>query len=565
LTVGGGVTRDDSAFDGTSPSPLAGAIILDELAALGITDVVCCPGSRSAPLAYAAAHLEAENRIRLHIRLDERSAGFFALGIAKATRRAVPIITTSGTAVANLAPALAESRHAHVPLIALTADRPSNLVGTGANQTTDQLGIFGTMPLQVARIQSSDQSPQAWRAAVRRAVITAEGRISLRPGPVQINVELAEPLMGAPTLLPARTPFHVNPARTAERVTIDPGAGTVIVAGDMPPDQGRWWAAEASQAHIPLLAEPSSNARSGSAAICGYRHLLPGFSASIQRVIVTGHPTLSRPVTALLSRRDIEIIAVDASGEWPDPGWAVSRVVPAVTLGAGDTSWMNSWTTADRIFQARMDATSHWSGETIAATVMAALSSTDTLVLGSSNPIRDADLAPISSHPPQVYANRGLAGIDGTIATALGIATGLGQRVTALVGDLTALHDISALARPHLETTIDLTIVVADDHGGSLFATLEYGAPRSQIGDLADFFERLFGVPMDVDLAQVSRGFGATVTPVDSLPTLKSALNSLRPGVHLIHASVERQTRTDQEKNLAKWGREAVHEAMRRR
>ena len=152
---------------GTGPvaSSLLAAVVLDELAALGVTDVVCCPGSRSAPLAYAAAGLEAAGRCRLHMRLDERAAGFFALGIAKATGRAVVVITTSGTAVANLAPSLAEARYARVPLVALTADRPATLVGTGANQTADQAGIFGTIPLLAARLSAMDLAPPAWRAA----------------------------------------------------------------------------------------------------------------------------------------------------------------------------------------------------------------------------------------------------------------------------------------------------------------------------------------------------------------------------------------------------------------
>ncbi|MDR0285000.1 MAG: 2-succinyl-5-enolpyruvyl-6-hydroxy-3-cyclohexene-1-carboxylic-acid synthase [Propionibacteriaceae bacterium] len=477
---------DDLLTTPPAPSVLAGAVVIDELAALGVTDIVCCPGSRSAPLAYAAAAAEQRGGLRLHMRLDERGAAFYALGIAKATNRAVAVVTTSGTAVANLAPALAEARYARVPLIAVTADRPATLLGTGANQTADQVGIFGPLPLAVIRIAAHELKPQAWRSALRRAVVTAEGRLTLRPGPVHVNVELGEPLVGEPGPLPPGVPFRVTAQSPPWAVSLDPGRRTVIVAGDLPPDTGRWWAEAAERAQIPLLAEPSSNARRGGAAIAGYRYLLPGFAPAVERVVVAGHPTLSRPVMALLGRTDAEIIAVDASGEWPDPGWAVSQVVPAVALAPGDPKWLDRWTGADRRFRRHVEADPDWSGEAVAARVLRGLGERDALVLGSSSPVRDADLAPIQARPPAVYANRGLAGIDGLIATTTGVAAGRGQPVVGLIGDLTALHDVSSLARPRFEPEPAVTLVVADDQGGSIFTGLEMGAPRSQIGELAE-------------------------------------------------------------------------------
>ena len=554
---------DDLLTTPPAPAVLASAIVVDELAALGVSEIVCCPGSRSAPLAYAAARLEAQGRVRLHMRLDERSAGYFALGLAKAGGHAVAIITTSGTAVANLAPALAEARFAHVPLVALTADRPSTLVGTGANQTADQLGIFGTIPLSLGRVAASDQAPEAWRAVIRRAVVSAEGRLNLTPGPVQVNIELSPPLVGEPGPLPAGVPFRVEPALPGRAVRLDPGPRTVIVAGDMPPDQGKWWAEQADRVRIPLLAEPSSNARAGSAAISAYRLLLPGFSPLIERVIVAGHPTLSRPVTDLLARKDVEIIAVGPSTDWVDPGWAVSWVVPQVLLGIGDPAWMEIWAAADRALRTRLDADRSWCGRAVATLVWQCLTRDSALVLGSSNPIRDADLAPISPHPPRVWSNRGLAGIDGTIASALGVATVLGQPVTALVGDLTALHDISSLARPSLEDWPDLRLVVADDNGGSIFAGLEYGASRSQIGDLADWFERLFALPMAPDLAGVAASFGASVTTVTTSAELESALRSPQGGLQFVLAKLERGQRSSEAKRWSQWGREAVRQVQR--
>ena len=549
---------DDLLSFTPAPSVLAGAILLDELAALGITDIVCCPGSRSAPLAYAAARLDSEGRVRLHMRLDERGAAYFALGIAKATSHTAAVITTSGTAVANLAPAMAEARHAEVPLIVLTADRPSTLVGTGANQTTDQVGIFGTIPLLVARISAMDLAPDAWRATVRRAVVTAEGRFSRRSGPVQINVELTPPLVGDPGPIPPGVPFRADTTPGARPVSLDPGPRTVIVAGDMPPAEGRRWAEEAQRAQIPLLAEPSSNARIGSAAISSYRYLLAGFAPLIERVVVAGHPTLSRPVTGLLSRKDVEIIAVDASGTWPDPGWATSRVVPAVSFGMGDPSWMGKWALADKGFRTQMDADPAWSGPHLAAAVLDSLNPSDALVLGASSPIRDADIAPIPARPHEMYANRGLAGIDGTIATAWGVAAGRGKPVVALLGDLTALHDISSLARPATEQEPDLVIVVADDHGGSIFSTMEYAA---QTGELKDWYERLFAVQMTADLAEIARGFGVEVIEAANQSDVKQAL-AYHPGIRMVHVSLTRDGRQSEEKRFARWGYQAASEAL---
>ncbi|MDR1266344.1 MAG: 2-succinyl-5-enolpyruvyl-6-hydroxy-3-cyclohexene-1-carboxylate synthase, partial [Propionibacteriaceae bacterium] len=207
----------DQADQKVSPAALCGAVLIDELAALGVTDVVLCPGARSAPLAQAAFAAQKDGLLNLWVRIDERSAGFFALGLAKATWRATALVVTSGTAVANLLPALLEARHTRAPLIALTADRPATLVGTGANQTTDQLVLLRGAVRSVIRVSSADARPEAWRQAVRRALVTAEGRLDRRMGPVQINVELTPPLTGASGPLPSRRPFHC-PDRPPEGV-----------------------------------------------------------------------------------------------------------------------------------------------------------------------------------------------------------------------------------------------------------------------------------------------------------------------------------------------------------
>jgi 2-succinyl-5-enolpyruvyl-6-hydroxy-3-cyclohexene-1-carboxylate synthase len=541
----------------TEPIPasaLAAGVVLDELVQLGLTDLVCCPGSRSAPLAYAGARAEAAGRIRLHMRLDERAAGFTALGLAKATGRAVAVVTTSGTAVANLAPALAEARHAQVPLIALCADRPATLVGTGANQTADQVTLFGSLPLLVVRLAAGERAEAAWRAGVRRAVVTAEGRLTSRPGPVQINLELTEPLLGLAEVAPGGG-FRVDTRVGSAPALLPPGPRTVVVAGDLPVGRGRWWANQAARAQVPLLGEPSSNARRGSAAIAAYRYLLGGLSHLVERVVVVGHPTLSRSVTALLSRADLEIVAVDPSGVWSDPGWAVSRVLPAARLPAGDPAWLGLWRAGDDQLRRAMDADPAWSGRALAAAVLGALGPRDPLVLGPSNPVRDADLAPIRARPGPVFAHRGLAGLDGVIATAAGVALGTGRATVALLGDLTALHDIASLALPRLEQVPHLSIVIADDDGGSLFASLEYGRPADQIGALADWFERLFAVPMAVDLGRVADGFGVPVTEVLDAAQLARALVGRQMGLSVIRARLGRQDRAEDDQRWAAAGR----------
>ncbi|MDR1079022.1 MAG: 2-succinyl-5-enolpyruvyl-6-hydroxy-3-cyclohexene-1-carboxylic-acid synthase, partial [Propionibacteriaceae bacterium] len=521
-----------------------------------------CPGSRSAPLAYAAWAGDQAGRLRLWVRTDERSAAYFALGLAKASGRAVAVVTTSGTAVANLTPALLEARHAGAPLLACTADRPASLVGTGANQTTDQLALLAPVALSTIRIVASEAAPAAWRQAVRRAVVTAEGRLSRQPGPVHVNVELTPPLVGDPGPLPLGGPFRLDPAPGPRPVRLDSGPRTVVVAGDLPPAVGRDWAARAAQAGLPLLAEPSSNARSGPAAIRFARLLTPELGRSIERVVLVGRPTLSRALLGLLSRADLEIIAVAPGASWVDPGWVVSRVVPDLALAVGDPAWLALWRRADQRLGESADPlikdAAELNGPSLAAIVNASLRGEENLVLGPSQPIRDADLAPISDQPPRVYANRGLAGIDGLVSTAGGLAAASGLPTTALLGDLTFLHDLTALVVPALERRLDLRLVVADDNGGSIFSGLEYGAGPARLGPWADAFERCFAVPPGQDLARVGAALGCRVESVDQPPALRQALAAPSSGPHLIVVALRRDNRRNIDAQLAKLARQAA-------
>lgn len=489
-----------------------GSVVLDALIGIGVTDVVLAPGSRSAALALAAERADRVGRVRLHVRVDERVAGFTALGLAKESRRAVAVITTSGTAVANLAPATMEARAAGVPLVLVTADRPAHLVGTGANQTADQAGAFGPSALGVVRLSSESGDADAWAAGVQRAVVLAEGWRTRQPGPVQLNLEFAPPLVGEPPE-PVERRLTVSRAGGHSVVELD-GRRTVVLVGDAPPAVGAEARALAEVAGAPLLAEPSSNARSGPNAIAAYRELLADLGPGIERVVMAGHPTLSRPVIALVSRPDVELVVVSPAATWPDPGHRASVVADRVLLADQAPDWLARWRAADRA-----GAGEGFTRQHVAEAVLAALGPDEDLVLGSSSIVRAADRSPISPAPPRVFANRGLAGIDGTVATATGIALAGGRPTTVLLGDLTLQHDLGALVRPPSEPWPRLRVVVADDGGGSIFHGLEQGAP-----EYAASFERVFGTPQQVDLVAVGKALGWRAVGVDSAAELASGL-----------------------------------------
>jgi 2-succinyl-5-enolpyruvyl-6-hydroxy-3-cyclohexene-1-carboxylate synthase len=524
---------------------LAAAVVVDELCALGVREAVLCPGSRSAPVAYALHNADAEGRLRLHVRIDERTAAFLALGLAKGSATPVPVVTTSGTAAGNLLPALMEADHAGIPLLALTADRPASLVGTGANQTADQVGMFGGVVRARTRVVAAEAVPAGWRSALRRVVTAARGTWSRDPGPVHINLELADPLFGEVPQPPTGTAFTIDPPAAPQQVPLVAGPRTVVVAGDLSPAAGREIARAAAEAGVPLLAEPSSNARGGSTAMTHYRLILPTLVGEIERVVVVGHPTLSRPVSTLLARSSVDIVAVVQGARWVDPGWAVSRVVPAVDLPIGDPAWLDRWLRADAAAAAGRTRAigAQFTGIDLAAAVVA--SAPGPLVLGSSNPVRDADLAPARARWPDTYANRGLAGIDGTVSTAMGVALATGQPTTALMGDLTFLHDASALVVPRSEPSPHLRIVVADDGGGSIFALLEHGAPER-----AESFERVFATPPGVDVASVARGYGVHVTEVADRVAVNEALARPLQGIEVIVARIDRTDRRAQAERL---------------
>jgi 2-succinyl-5-enolpyruvyl-6-hydroxy-3-cyclohexene-1-carboxylate synthase len=531
-----------------SASRCARALIA-ELISWGVRDVVLAPGSRSAPLAYEVFEADRTGQLRLHVRIDERTGAFLALGLAKASDRVVPVITTSGTAAANLHPAVMEAVHSHLPLMVITADRPRSMINTGANQTTQQDQLFGSHVRTSASLTDATANVRAWRFEVSRLMAAAAGVRSRLPGPVHLNVSFSEPLTpdaaDSATLREPPVDAAILPSsRPAEAHQLSGDKATVVLVGDAPPATGRAACQLAAAGGFPLLAEPSSNARRGPEAISCYRLLLATELASdIERVIVFGHPTLSRPVTRLLGRTDVEVIVVTDYADWVDPGLSARTVVDAVaTSTPSDSAWRERWCTAERRLRPALDQLldeQHvLTGQAVARAVWLTLSEYDTLVAGSSNPIRDLDLAPITSGPPIVHANRGLSGIDGTLSTAMGIALGAGRPTHALVGDLTFLHDITGLIVGASEPRADLRIVVANDRGGSIFATLEQGEPA-----LASAFERVFATPHQVDLAGLSAAVGAGYTLVGSAADLSQLLSAAPRGVEVVEARIDRDRR----------------------
>ncbi|ROR72321.1 2-succinyl-5-enolpyruvyl-6-hydroxy-3-cyclohexene-1-carboxylic-acid synthase [Bogoriella caseilytica] len=553
--------------DSVEPSAATARLLVTTLVAQGVRDVVLAPGSRSAPFAYAAHEAEQAGWWRLHVRLDERGAGFFALGLARATGQPVPVITTSGTAVANLHPAVLEAAHAGVPLVVVSADRPHEWRGTGANQTTDQVRLFSSAVRFDADIPAGVPAGRGLAQIVTRALAAARGVRSAHPGPVQLNVSFADPLTPAHAWQPGPRPeVHevVSPLSSPSAAPISPGPRTVVVAGDGAgpaarslAEQGRW----------PVLAEPTSGARAGECAIGPYRLLLdvPELAARVQRVIVTGRPTLSRPVSALLARTDVEVVVVSPGGLWPDVAGSAERVLPAVRAAglpsAADEEWLALWKRAGTAVEAALDE--HVSGRPLEGLGVAReiwrAGGAEALMIGSSNPIRDLDLAatPGESAPARVLANRGLAGIDGTIATATGLAQGFASPVRAYLGDLTFLHDASSLMRGRLEAESDLQVVVLDDSGGGIFATLEHGEAGR-----AAHFARLFGTPQDVDMAALAGAYGVRYTRVANSGELRAALAAPLRGRSLVHIPVDGSALRESRRELEAASRAAVRASL---
>jgi 2-succinyl-5-enolpyruvyl-6-hydroxy-3-cyclohexene-1-carboxylate synthase len=522
----------------------------EELVRCGMTDACTSPGSRSTPIVLSLARTPG---LRAWSHVDERVAGFFALGLAKQTGRPVAIACTSGTAAAELAPAVIEAAQARVPLIVLTADRPPELRDVGAGQTIDQIKLYGSAAKWFVEVGTHEATPERvrWmRGLACRAVWSA---LDGRPGPVHLNVPLREPLVldgplpdadPAPGRADGR-PWVAHPVVPAPeqlprvgRAGLDPSPRAVIVAGRDERDAalGETIAAFAAAARYPLLADPLSGARRGSAAIAHYDALLRDerLAAELRPDLVLriGDLPTSKPLRTWLAGLDgVEQTMLDAEGAWSDPAAVVSRriaanpraVLAALTpdhRDAGDPAWLDRWRAADEAAAGAIAATlgDELNEPRVAAELIDALPSEATLFVAASMPIRDLEtFAAARDGGPRVLSNRGANGIDGTVAAALGAAAAGEGPVVLHIGDVALAYDLGALLSAR-RLGLALTIVLVNNGGGGIFDFL----PVAREGD---DFEQHVATPHGLDFAQAAALYGARHAHVADPPALRSELD----------------------------------------
>ena len=533
-----------------NPSTAQARVVVDELIRGGVRDVVLCPGSRNAPLAFALQAADREGRIRLHVRIDERTAGFLAVGLAIAAGTPVCVAMTSGTAVANLGPAVVEANYARVPLIVLSANRPYEMLGTGANQTMEQLGYFGTQVRATISLGLAEEAPEkmaafnaTWRSVTCRVLVAATGSRTANAGPVQFDIPLREPLVpdldpgDIPPGRPDGRPWTYTPAVTFDQpLDIDVSLDTVVIAG-------HGAGVRPELAALPTVAEPTAPPAANPL------HPLALMGLRPQQVIMLGRPTLHRPVSALLADSSLPVYALTTGPRWPDvSGNSQATGTRAVTTGTPRPDWLTRCSELNRhaVAAVREQLAVHplTTGLHVAAAVTDALRPGDQLVLGASNPVRDVALVGLGSarHRGEitVRSNRGVAGIDGTVSTAIGAALAhdaTGGRTIALIGDLTFVHDSSGLLiGPTEPVPADLTIVVSNDNGGGIFELLEQGDPR-----FSDVSARVFGTPHDVDVGALCRAYHIDSRQIE-IDDLGDALDEPDAGMRVLEVKADRSS-----------------------
>jgi 2-succinyl-5-enolpyruvyl-6-hydroxy-3-cyclohexene-1-carboxylate synthase len=531
----------------------------DELARSGMEHACTAPGSRCTPIVLSLAR---EPRIRAWSHIDERGAGFFALGAAKRSGRPVAVTCTSGTAAANLVPAVIEARHARVPLIVLTADRPAELRDVGAGQTIDQLKLYGDAVKWFCEVGVDEATPATLRwirtLACRAYWTAADGP----PGPVHLNFPLREPLvLGRGASLPdddtgrdGERPYVVFDAARPSAPAGDapPSGRIVIVAGqDRDPGAGDRVARVAAESGIPLLADPLSGARRGSTAIAHYDLLLRDgrFAEEHQPqfVIRTGDLPTSKPLRAWLAGLNTAQIAFDPDGVWHDPDSVVGMRIRAPLAGHArdcDGAWLASWRAADEAVAGAIERTlgREVSEPLVARSLAEWLPSEATLYVASSMPIRDVEeFFPVRDDGPLVLSNRGANGIDGTVSSAFGAraATADEGPVVLLIGDVALAHDIGGLLAAH-RLGLPLTIVLLNNDGGGIFHFLA-------VAGEADAFEEHVATPHGLDFARAAALYGCEYHRPDTLAELRDAVETSIAG----SSTTIIEARTDREQNLA--------------
>lgn len=532
-----------------NPSTALARTVVDELVAGGVGFIAIAPGSRSGALAIAAAgHPGVETRVVI----DERSAAFWALGVARASGRPAAVVATSGTAPANFFPAVVEADMSGVPLVVVSADRPAELRGVGANQTIDQVEMFGRKVRAYRGIEAPDAGTdgnRSWRQAVRELMANATGRPM--PGPVHLNVAFREPTV--PVTDDGRTGGAVyefptprldvegepKPVPDGPRTSVDVGpARGVVVAGDGQYDRAVL-AEEARRLGWPVLATALSGMR-GLDVISSYRYSLDGGVPEElvpDTVVAVGGIGPDPRLEDLVAVAGVRI-RVDRWGRRIDPGQNATSIVAADPVellrgvsGSAPASWAGAWRDADAAVRARVVAGVEGQSRMSGGGVAHALNRVErgALVVASSLPVREVD-AHLTT-PGRVFANRGASGIDGFVSTALGVAAVIPGTV-ALAGDLSVFHDSNGFLN---DGPNDLTLIVVDNSGGGLFDSLPQAVHAPE-------FERLFITPPKRDLGAMFRFHGARVVLANRPQELIEAVDESvgRPGLDAVIVPVDR-------------------------
>ena len=553
-----------------NPAAAFGATFVDELIRCGLREAVLAPGSRSTPLAMAFFDAERQDRLRLHVRIDERSASFTALGLAKASRRPVAVLCTSGTAAANFHPAVIEADESGVPLLVLTADRPPELRGVGANQAIDQIKMYGNAVRWFFEVGVPERRPGAaayWRSVACQAwahAAGAAGGLGLGSGPVHLNLAFRDPLTpglpsaaaepdwpdsldgrpdGQPWTRFADLTARSHRGRPRDDVVELPWTERgVVICGD-----GDYDAAAvvelADRAGWPVLAEPSSGARCGPNALSAYQYLLatPEFAAARRPdvIVSAGRPGLSRPQMAFLGgSAGRHVVIAPGPGRWADPQRSATDVAAGIRLSgtpARTTAWLDGWRRADeaarRAVDAVLDEEESLTEPRLARDLVRGLPEDALLWIASSLPVRDVDCHGVPRADLRILASRGASGIDGTNSAAIGAALAHGGPAYALVGDLAFLHDAPGLALGPDEPRPDLCLIVVNNDGGGIFSDLEQAA-------FAGSFERLFGTPHGAGLHHLAAAFGLPYQRLDLPEDLGKALPGT--GLRIVEARTDR-------------------------
>ncbi len=480
-----------------------------QLIELGVSDFVLSPGSRNAPLSLALYEASKAGLIDLHVRIDERGAGFFALGAAKASNKYVALICTSGTAAANYHPAALEAYHSRNKLLFITADRPARLRNTGANQTTIQNGILSPL-VTIDTAELVDCS----------AILDG--------GPVHLNLQFDEPLLETETNVDWLAGVSIRPLKKAalHQNLLNLKPRSVIVIGHDCAGLSKELVRDfVEQAGFPVIAEdPLSFERAIPHAALFLADSALRKSLQAEQIVVIGRTTLSRSINAFIAQTE-NIAVIDPRVEMIDVNREATQIftsLPVLVPAEVDKEWIELWNSSGKYAENSLHL--EWSEQLVVREIARAIPADCALFVGSSRPVRDIEAFAVPRSGVEVFANRGLAGIDGNISTAFGIST-VFERTYSILGDLTFLHDLSALANT---LTGNHTIFIIDNNGGGIFSTL----PQSG----ADGFEKIFGTPHNLDVESVIKGFGYSVEKVKTLSDLDRAFN--RNGLHFVVVEV---------------------------